>query len=86
MKNFHLYWIVQSIRLFRMVKLNIMQELITNTPEGLVISREGEILTDSKQIIKDIRSEKAALAPLGGFGEDMGGYKGYGYATVVRKF
>lgn len=55
-----------------------------DTPYGLVIDRDGNIMTDSKQIIKDIRSEKAALAPLGGFGEEMGGYKGYGYATVVE--
>ena len=65
-------------------KIEYYARIDHDTPEGLVISREGEILTDSKQIIKDIRSEKAALAPLGGFGEDMGGYKGYGYATVVE--
>ena len=65
-------------------KIEYYARIDHDTPEGLVISREGKILTDSKQIIKDIRSEKAALAPLGGFGEDMGGYKGYGYATVVE--
>jgi LDH2 family malate/lactate/ureidoglycolate dehydrogenase len=27
---------------------------------------------------------EAALAPLGGIGEELGGYKGYGYATVVE--
>ncbi|MBU0463578.1 MAG: Ldh family oxidoreductase [Proteobacteria bacterium] len=27
---------------------------------------------------------KAALTPLGGIGEDTGGYKGYGYATIVE--
>ncbi|MPN54270.1 putative oxidoreductase YjmC [bioreactor metagenome] len=26
----------------------------------------------------------AALAPLGGIGEELGGYKGYGYSTVVE--
>jgi LDH2 family malate/lactate/ureidoglycolate dehydrogenase len=26
----------------------------------------------------------AALAPLGGIGEELAGYKGYGYATVVE--
>jgi L-2-hydroxycarboxylate dehydrogenase (NAD+) len=26
----------------------------------------------------------AALAPIGGIGEDTGGYKGYGFATVVE--
>ena len=55
-----------------------------DTPKGLVISREGEELTDSVEILKKIRSKQAALAPLGGFGETTGGYKGYGYSTVVE--
>ena len=41
-------------------------------------------MTDSAQILKDMRSQKAALAPLGGVGELFAGYKGYGYATVVE--
>ena len=55
-----------------------------DTPEGLVMSREGEVLTDSAEILKKIRNKQAALAPLGGFGETTGGYKGYGYSTVVE--
>ena len=54
------------------------------TPAGTVIGRDGREITDSAQILKDIRSGKAALAPLGGIGELLGGYKGYGYATVVE--
>ena len=50
----------------------------------MVIGRDGSALTDSAQILKDIRSQKAALAPLGGLGELFAGYKGYGYATVVE--
>lgn len=55
-----------------------------DTPAGMVIGRDGSDLTDSAQILKDMRSEKAALAPLGGIGELFAGYKGYGYATVVE--
>ncbi|MDO4340706.1 MAG: Ldh family oxidoreductase [Eubacteriales bacterium] len=55
-----------------------------DTPAGMVIGRDGSELTDSAQILKDIRSNKAALAPLGGFGELFAGYKGYGYAVVVE--
>ena len=55
-----------------------------DTPEGMVIGRDGKPMTDSVQILKDIRSKNAALAPLGGIGETLGGYKGYGYATVVE--
>lgn len=55
-----------------------------DVPKGMVIGRDGAAMTDSVQILKDIRSQKAALAPLGGIGEVLGGYKGYGYATVVE--
>lgn len=55
-----------------------------STPEGMVIGRDGTTRTDSDQILKDLNHGKAALAPLGGIGEEMGGYKGYGYATVVE--
>ncbi|MDD4526658.1 MAG: Ldh family oxidoreductase [Candidatus Margulisbacteria bacterium] len=54
------------------------------TPPGLVIGRDGETMTDSAQILKDLVNGSAALVPLGGIGEDTGGYKGYGYATVVE--
>lgn len=54
------------------------------TPEGTVIGRDGTAKTDSAQILKDLSSGNAALAPLGGIGEELAGYKGYGYATVVE--
>lgn len=55
-----------------------------DTPSGMVIDENGESMTDSDQILIDLTKGKAALAPLGGIGEEMGGYKGYGYATVVE--
>ncbi|HEY8444308.1 MAG TPA: Ldh family oxidoreductase [Clostridia bacterium] len=54
------------------------------TPEGMVIGSDGKPKTDSAQILKDLVSGEAALAPLGGIGEELAGYKGYGYATVVE--
>lgn len=53
-------------------------------PPGLVIGRDGQTKTDSVQILKDLVSGQAALTPLGGIGEETGGYKGYGFATVVE--
>ena len=54
------------------------------TPAGMVIGRDGSAMTDSSQILKDLSDGKAALTPLGGMGEELAGYKGYGYATVVE--
>ena len=54
------------------------------TPAGTVISNEGEALTDSEYILKALVDGTAALAPLGGIGEELAGYKGYGYAAVVE--
>ncbi len=55
-----------------------------NAPEGQVIGADGKVLTDSASILKALTDGTAALAPLGGTGTNMGGYKGYGYATVVE--
>ncbi|MCR4716413.1 MAG: Ldh family oxidoreductase [Lachnospiraceae bacterium] len=55
-----------------------------DTPAGMVISEQGEALTDSKDILDQLVKGTAALAPLGGIGEEMAGYKGYGYAAVVE--
>ena len=55
-----------------------------DTPAGMVIGHNGETLTDSDDILKRLVEGTAALAPLGGIGEELAGYKGYGYATVVE--
>ncbi|WP_101698336.1 Ldh family oxidoreductase [Clostridium minihomine] len=52
--------------------------------EGTVITRDGGTLTDSQQILDELTANRAALTPLGGIGDELGGYKGYGYATVVE--
>jgi len=54
------------------------------TPSGMVVGHDGKPMTDSVDILDALVQERAALAPLGGIGEDLGGYKGYGYATVVE--
>lgn len=55
-----------------------------DTPAGMVIARDGSTMTDSKKILEALVKGEAALAPLGGAGDEMCGYKGYGYATVVE--
>jgi len=53
-------------------------------PKGWVIDENGESKTDANEVLQDLIAGRAALTPLGGIGEETGGYKGYGYATVVE--
>jgi L-2-hydroxycarboxylate dehydrogenase (NAD+) len=53
-------------------------------PKGLVIDENGESKTNASDVLNDLIAGNAALLPLGGVGEETGGYKGYGYATVVE--
>jgi LDH2 family malate/lactate/ureidoglycolate dehydrogenase len=52
-------------------------------PDGLVIDENGEYLTDPDSILVKLLEKEASLLPLGGKAE-TGGYKGYGYSTVVE--
>ncbi len=65
-------------------KIEYYAKIGKDTTPGMVVGRDGLPKTDSKQILEDLTTKKAALAPLGGIGEDLAGYKGYGYATVVE--
>ncbi|MDR3237880.1 MAG: Ldh family oxidoreductase [Spirochaetia bacterium] len=53
-------------------------------PEGWVIRQDGTAGIDSELTLKELIDGTAALAPLGGIGEELAGYKGYGYAAVVE--
>ena len=65
-------------------KIEYFERLGLPTPEGMVVGNDGLPKTDSAQILKDFNTGEAALAPLGGIGEELAGYKGYGYAAVVE--
>ncbi|HSB65851.1 MAG TPA: Ldh family oxidoreductase, partial [Anaerolineales bacterium] len=55
-------------------------------PEGWVIDKSGNCVTDSSQMIAEMNKNNMALLPLGGIGELMGGHKGYGLSTMVEIF
>ena len=54
------------------------------TPAGLVVTETGDTMTESAEILKNMRAGKCSLVPLGGIGEETGGYKGYGFTTIVE--
>ena len=52
---------------------------------GTIIGIDGEpVEGDAGEALRRIRNGTAALTTLGGIGEALGGYKGYGYAMVVE--
>jgi len=65
-------------------KIEYYARLGKDTPAGWVIDKDGRARTDTLQILEDLKTGVAAFTPLGGIGEEMGGYKGYGYCTVVE--
>ena len=65
-------------------KIEVYGRANKQLPRGWVIGLDGKTRTDTTQVLEDLTKGKAALTPLGGIGEDTGGYKGYGYATIVE--
>lgn len=65
-------------------KIEVLTRAEKCVPEGWVIDAEGNPLTDPDRILEDLGQATAALLPLGGAGEEMGGHKGYGLGTVVE--
>ena len=65
-------------------KIEYYERIGHETPAGLVVTADGGTMTDSGQILKDMRAGKCALVSIGGPGEATGGYKGYGFTTIVE--
>ncbi len=53
-------------------------------PTGWVIDRDGAPVLDPDAALTGLTDGTMALSPLGGIGEEMAGYKGYGYAVAVE--
>ncbi len=65
-------------------KLEVLSRKKKPAPAGWVIDPQGATLTDPDFILASFAKETAALLPLGGDGETLGGHKGYGLATMVE--
>lgn len=65
-------------------KIETFARLNRNIPPGWVVDENGNAITDSKKILNLLVDSKAALTPLGGLGTEMGGHKGYNYATWIE--
>jgi len=65
-------------------KIEHYERMGKSLPPGWVIDDHGDSSCDAGKVLRDLTAGHAALTPLGGIGEDGGGYKGYGYAAVVE--
>ncbi len=66
-------------------KIEYYERIKEDVHPGTIIGLDGKpIEGDAGVALKKIRNGEAALTPLGGIGEALGGYKGYGYAMVVE--
>lgn len=65
-------------------KIEFCERSGKTVPAGLVITKDGKTMTDAGEILREMRKGNCALLPVGGIGEETGGYKGYGFTTIVE--
>jgi len=65
-------------------KIELYEREGKQLPPGWVIDQNGNTKTNPTEVLDGLNKGECALTPLGGIGEEMAGYKGYGYATVVE--
>ena len=65
-------------------KIEFYERLGKPTPAGLIVTKDGDTMTESGEILRQMRAGNCALVALGGLGEETGGYKGYGFTTAVE--
>lgn len=66
-------------------KIEYYERIKEDVHPGTIIGLDGQpVEGDAGEALKRIRQGTAALTTLGGIGEALGGYKGYGFALVVE--
>ena len=68
-------------------KLEYYDRIGEDVPKGTVVGDDGcAVEGDAGEALRRINGGTAALTTLGGIGESLGGYKGYGFALAVEFF
>jgi LDH2 family malate/lactate/ureidoglycolate dehydrogenase len=65
-------------------KIEVLEREGKPVPEGWAIDALGNPITDPSEVLNNLGKGAASLLPLGGAGEELAGYKGYGLATMVE--
>jgi LDH2 family malate/lactate/ureidoglycolate dehydrogenase len=78
------FWFDAATSISQRGKIEVAARAEEPVPEGWVVDQYGEALTDAGQILGALDKGEAGLLPLGGAGELLAGYKGYGLAVIVE--
>ena len=65
-------------------KIEVLDRKGGQVDDGLIIDSNGKYLNEPEEILNKLVKDEASLLPLGGNGDDFGGHKGYGLATIVE--
>ena len=65
-------------------KIEVLARAEKPIPVGWVINQNAESMTKPDETLAALGNQSASFLPLGGFGELMGGHKGYGLGTMVE--
>ena len=66
-------------------KVECLARIGEDVKPGTIIGDDGQAVTgDAADALRRIRQGSAALTTVGGIGEDLAGYKGYGFAMFVE--
>lgn len=65
-------------------KIEVLTREEKPIPPGWVINQDGDPMTEPGETLSALGKRTASFLPLGGFGEVLGGHKGYGLGTMVE--
>jgi LDH2 family malate/lactate/ureidoglycolate dehydrogenase len=65
-------------------RIEVLRRAGRPLPRGWVVDEAGEDLTDAAEALDRFTAGRAALLPLGGRGEMLGGHKGYGLSIMCE--
>ncbi|HEX2979051.1 MAG TPA: Ldh family oxidoreductase, partial [Anaerolineaceae bacterium] len=65
-------------------KFEVLERAGKPATPGWVTDQSGQDIIDPGAVLRGLSNDTAALLPLGGAGEVLGGHKGYGLATMVE--
>ena len=68
-------------------KLELYNKLEKKLPYEWAVDSEGQVSSDPGLVLKSISDKSGGgILPVGGAGEELSGYKGYGYALICELF